>query len=195
MNEALHPHHFAHPPLPTHPHLFHSNAPAPQSLVSPEFDSLNFFDEHLTAQPDLAAFDPSTTQFDAGNVPRFQQVRSNAPVNTFPPQQNVQATNYGIFPRPAPPRQPKEPANGVGGGQFGILTPHPQLPSQPQAHQGSVGQTPTQTNAPSKPVASGGSTMDGHFGSMRMELNPPDLEYWRKKLFDVDETITMTEDQ
>jgi hypothetical protein len=30
---------------------------------------------------------------------------------------------------------------------------------------------------------------------MKLVPDPPDLEYWREKLFNVDETITLTEDQ
>ncbi|KAJ6171109.1 hypothetical protein N7470_000176 [Penicillium chermesinum] len=35
----------------------------------------------------------------------------------------------------------------------------------------------------------------GHLQGMKLVPNPPDLEYWRDKLFHVDETITLTEEQ
>lgn len=36
---------------------------------------------------------------------------------------------------------------------------------------------------------------DVHFGGMKMVPNPPDLQAWREKLFNVDETIILTEEQ
>ncbi|KAM0122984.1 hypothetical protein ACP6JC_000392 [Aspergillus fumigatus] len=39
------------------------------------------------------------------------------------------------------------------------------------------------------------SRQDGCLKDMKLVPNPPDLEYWREKLFNVDETITLTEDQ
>ncbi|KAJ9294821.1 hypothetical protein DTO280E4_496 [Paecilomyces variotii] len=44
-----------------------------------------------------------------------------------------------------------------------------------------------------EPVATGKS--DGHFGGMKLIPYPPDLEAWRERLFNVDETITLTEEQ
>ncbi|GIK03188.1 hypothetical protein Aspvir_007257 [Aspergillus viridinutans] len=39
------------------------------------------------------------------------------------------------------------------------------------------------------------SKQDGCLKDMKLVPDPPDLEYWREKLFNVDETITLTEDQ
>ncbi|KKY24968.1 putative glutathione transferase [Phaeomoniella chlamydospora] len=36
---------------------------------------------------------------------------------------------------------------------------------------------------------------NGHFGGMKLIENPPDLQQWRERLFDVDETITLTEQE
>jgi glutathione S-transferase len=35
----------------------------------------------------------------------------------------------------------------------------------------------------------------GHFSGMKLVENPPDLEQWRERLFNVDETITLTEEE
>ena len=35
----------------------------------------------------------------------------------------------------------------------------------------------------------------GHFSGMKKILNPPDLERWRQRLFDVDDTIVMSEEE
>jgi hypothetical protein len=36
---------------------------------------------------------------------------------------------------------------------------------------------------------------DNHFGGMKLIPNPPDLEAWRERLFNADDTITLTEEQ
>ena len=40
-----------------------------------------------------------------------------------------------------------------------------------------------------------GEATDGHFRNLKMIPNPPNLEEWRNRLFDVDETIILTEDE
>jgi hypothetical protein len=35
----------------------------------------------------------------------------------------------------------------------------------------------------------------GHFGGMKLVPHPPDLQAWRERLFNVDDTITLTEEQ
>jgi glutathione S-transferase len=42
----------------------------------------------------------------------------------------------------------------------------------------------------------GGNEEGGrHFSGMKLVENPPDLDHWRERLFNVDETITLTEDE
>lgn len=36
---------------------------------------------------------------------------------------------------------------------------------------------------------------DSHFGTMKIVPSPPDLDAWRDRLFNVDEPITLTEEQ
>lgn len=36
---------------------------------------------------------------------------------------------------------------------------------------------------------------DGHFGSMKIVPNPPNIDAWRERLFNVDEPITLTEEE
>lgn len=36
---------------------------------------------------------------------------------------------------------------------------------------------------------------ESHFGGMKLIPNPPDLQAWRERLFNVDEMITLTEEQ
>jgi hypothetical protein len=36
---------------------------------------------------------------------------------------------------------------------------------------------------------------DSHMGGLKIVPNPPDLDAWRERLFNVDEPITLTEEQ
>ncbi|KAL8765266.1 MAG: hypothetical protein Q9194_006626 [Teloschistes cf. exilis] len=103
-----------------------------------------------------------------------------------------------------PPRIPELPSNvrspdqlnGNFGnaGQFGILTPHPQLPNQPQIHHEALGRLQNEIDLRPVAVQDGGTTA-GHFGNLKIVPNPPDLDEWRKKLFDVDDIVTLTEEE
>lgn len=76
----------------------------------------------------------------------------------------------GTFGR-LPAAQPQQ--HHTSGGQFGILAP----PSAPQV------------------TFAGGAHSNGQPSSGRIVPNPPDLEAWREKLFNVDEMIILTDEQ
>lgn len=84
------------------------------------------------------------------------------------------------------PPQPPPPIAGVpapGQGQFGILAPAPIPILGPQA--------PPVFAQQQQQVAE-----RGHGGlSGRVVANPPDLQEWREKLFNVDEVIVLTNEQ
>ena len=79
-------------------------------------------------------------------------------------------------------------------GQFGVLTPHPQVPSQPQTHHEALGRLQGEIDLRPVAVQDGGTT-EGHFNNLKVIPNPPNLEEWRRRLFDVDDIITLTEDE
>lgn len=79
-------------------------------------------------------------------------------------------------------------------GQFGVLTPHSQLPSQPQAHQETLERLQNEIDLRPTSVPGGGTT-EGHFSNLKIVPNPPNLKEWRKRLFDVDDLIRLTEDE
>ena len=88
------------------------------------------------------------------------------------------------------PRSQQNNALQHQAGQFGILTPHPALPSQhhlPNAlqHEQDLFPSPDQN----------GGKEGGHFSNMKFVPNPPNLEEWRTRLFNVDDIITLTEDE
>ena len=79
-------------------------------------------------------------------------------------------------------------------GQFGVLTPHPQVPSQPQIHHEALGRLQGEIDLRPVTVQDGGTT-EGHFKNLKMIPNPPNLEEWRRRLFDVDDVIMLTEEE
>ncbi|KAL8749155.1 MAG: hypothetical protein Q9199_007858 [Rusavskia elegans] len=171
------PHHFAtgHPLDPNlfHPQLHHGH---PSLTAQNDFDTDPFqLTSPLDHQPQLqlqhrVAFD----QRPPIPPPRFQELPSNVP---GPESLNNDFTRNSTQP-----------------GQFGILTPHPQIPNQPHIHHEVLGRLQNEIDLRPVAVQDGGTT-EGHFSNMKIVPNPPDLDTWRIKLFDVDDTLTLTEDQ
>ena len=124
--------------------------------------------------------------------PRFQEIRSNGSVahqsNGFGQPDNGM---FGVLPQT---RRQQHPGKEVDRGQFGVLSPHPQLLSQHLNHDEQLGRLQHELDLRPVPVTDGGTT-EGHFSNMKRVLDPPNLQEWRQKLFDVDETITLTEDE
>ena len=155
--------------------------------LSQQFLSSAFHPQHSLAhldpdQTDLLQFDPQLTDpnldhlqarhvdlFDARPPqPRFHEIHSSPSHNNHPFQQEA---------------------------QFGILTPHPQLPSQSIQHD-AIGRLRNDDDLlrfqfPEQ----GGQKSEGHFGDMKMISNPPNLGAWRQRLFDVGELITLSDDE
>jgi glutathione S-transferase len=52
-----------------------------------------------------------------------------------------------------------------------------------------------QAQSPPQDGDSGPSTGHGQFQGLKMIANPPNLEAWRRRLFDVDDMITLDEDE
>ncbi|KAG8533236.1 uncharacterized protein KY384_002019 [Bacidia gigantensis] len=189
MNGPLHSHHFPHDAG----QLFSSH-PAPPTLASPHDPDLDFnpFDPDATLHTptDLGyPFDPPPIQYDTRIQPRFQEIQSSVPVNGLPAPQHAHINQFEVSQRP---RLQNDVVSG--GGQFGILTPRPQAPSQPQSHNEAIGNLQNEIHLRAKPRAEGGTT-DGHFSNLKMVPDPPDLAAWRQRLFDVDNILTLTEDE
>lgn len=80
---------------------------------------------------------------------------------------------------PLPPRRPQQQP----------------LPPPPPVHRA---QNPPQAAITAQPRLSegdDGASHHGHFQGLKLVAEPPDLEAWRQKLFDVGDTITLTEDE
>ena len=172
---------------PPHPGL------VPQSDIGLD----NFqFDPQLENQPDLSlqarhSFDGTPFDSRADQQARFQEIRPNSNAAISHNGSVSHGSPYTLHPRTG--RQRPEDGN-PGGHLFGVLTPQHQLHSQPQSHVGALSRFQNEIDLrPQPPVESGSS--GGHFSNMKLIPNPPNLEEWRQRLFDVDDTIAMTEDE
>ncbi|KAH8735468.1 hypothetical protein BGZ61DRAFT_583443 [Ilyonectria robusta] len=95
-----------------------------------------------------------------------------------------------------PPHAPPHSAGPVaaappGGGQFGILAPTPVPVGVPQPLAGMFG------TAAGSMMQNQGQEVERSNGQLSGKLvaDPPDLEAWREKLFNVDETILLTHEE
>lgn len=202
--EASLPHHF--PSRQLHdgtifhssPYPPHTNLPSQPDIALDDFQ----FDPQLANEPQLQhsqrgnVFESSPFDAPRPHRPRFQEIRSNPPVTSPQPNGVFDPSNAGLFGVLARTR-PQQNTNG-GRGQFGVLSPHPQQQSQPLDphlnHNEQLGRLQHELDLRPVSVTDGGTT-EGHFSNMKMIPNPPNLEQWRRRLFDVDEVITLTEEQ
>ena len=172
-------------------------AAGPPTLVSqPDLGLGPFqFDPQLANQPDLglsARTGYDTSAFDPGppQQTRFQEIRSGTSSGAHP-SGFIQDGQFG-----SPRRVSRQRQLELGDGQhmFGVLTPHPALPSHPQPHGEPLGNLRGELDLRPRPV-NGGETTGIQPDDGKLVPNPPHLEAWRQKLFDVDGTIAMTEEQ
>ena len=119
--------------------------------------------------------------------------------NGAPLQQYQELENRSI---PAAQQSQRQPPQGQSGEQhqpFGMLVPNAQAPSQPIIQQPaiqSVQQDASNTNDDDKtPKGRAGKKETSHFSGMKKILNPPDLIRWRQRLFDIEDTIVMSEQE
>lgn len=151
--------------------IYHSQThPHTSSLVSQlDLDPTDPFPFPTHLETHLQSLQPRTA-FDQGPLPRFHEIQSLT---------NTTSHEHNVYNR---------------GGSYGVLTPHHQLPSQLQPHSETTERPQNETDSRSAPTQSFGGTKR-HLENLKIIPNPPDLEQWRNKLFDVDGLITMTEDQ
>lgn len=83
------------------------------------------------------------------------------------------------------PRQSFQTPARYPNASFSVITPdQQQQQQQPQS-------VPFQVNQDDSPA----KEIGGHFGGMKAIASPADLQQWREKLFNVNEMITLTEDE
>lgn len=186
--------------------IFHSTPYPPHPTLASQQDiGLDpfQFDPQLENQPEIehphqrSSFDQNAFNGRPRSQPaRFHEIRSNAPPLPSSQQQNnsFASTQGGLFDNVIA-RSSQQQSTGEGNkGQFGVLSPHPQLLAQHLSQDEQLGRLQNELDIQPAQGKDGGAT-EGHFGNMKMDPNPPNLEDWREKLFNVDETITLTEDE
>lgn len=168
------------------------------SLVSQPDISLEpfHFDPQLANQPDLGlqgrnVYETGSFETNATQQARFQAIRTGSSAPILQSEAFTQGRQYGGRQRHS---RPSQDDSSAGQHLFGALTPHPPLPSQPHSHDEALGRLQGELDL--RPQAGGdGATTGGHFGDRKPVPNPPDLDAWRQRLFDIDSTIAMTEDE
>ncbi|KAL8712202.1 MAG: hypothetical protein Q9225_006992 [Loekoesia sp. 1 TL-2023] len=170
------------------PHHFATAHPLDPSLFNPQ---LHPGHPSLSSQIDLDT-DPFQFTSPLDHHPHIQL----QPRVTFDQRPSAQPLRFQELPSNV--REPEHVNNDFArngqAGQFGILTPHPQIPNQPQIHHEALGRLQNEIDLRPVAVQDGGTT-EGHFSDMKIVPNPPDLENWRKKLFEVEDIVTLTEDE
>ena len=162
------------------------NTPTFASQLDPglqELDASDAFVQHFQTQLESSNHGQHLhvgNPYQGNPPPRFQEIRSHA----------------------TPPRR-RQNQIAKQAGQFGVLTPQVPAPIAPGpqhdylqhnalegVQQGSALSQIYSGNGPG-----GQNKKEGHFPDMKVVLNPPNLEVWRDRLFHVDETITLSEDE
>ncbi|KAI1872454.1 hypothetical protein JX265_005334 [Neoarthrinium moseri] len=210
-------HHFSLPTLPSHAHgdsialgvldgtdpgVFQAH-PQPQTQPQPHPHPHPHPHQHAHSLPDLPHLQSAPT------VPLLQP----APHQQQQQQQQQQHPQLLDAPRiiaspptpaqPAPPAQPPPPHSAPpthgpsrSRAQFGVITPTPIAPNIAQARQEDdfLAQPANLAGPPTTGADSGESRPHGQLVN-RIVVDPPDLEAWRDKLFNVDDMILLTNDE
>ncbi|KAI9836126.1 MAG: hypothetical protein M1837_003460 [Sclerophora amabilis] len=141
--------------------------------------------------PSIHGLDPA----DAGSFQRGLQTNIGDPSAG----QQLQSVNaYGRSQNPGlnpayQNAQPQTPQHQANAGPFGVLTPMPPLSGQSHPQHPSLERLQQEQDLFQTP--DGAEKGGGHSDNFKLIPNPPDLEDWREKLFHVNDTITLTEDQ
>lgn len=163
--------------------------PAPHETLAaqlgPNFDPNNCYPPNFYAQSQARAQPQSRVTLQSQQVNGRHQTTSRSPPsqNAQSSENNFSAANGTRYPVLASEQhynnqQPLNPYTPVRALQ--------QQESSPGGYPGG-----TSDHNPHGGNEEGG----GHFSGMKLVENPPDLDHWRERLFNVDETITLTEDE
>ncbi|OAL50459.1 hypothetical protein IQ07DRAFT_426807 [Pyrenochaeta sp. DS3sAY3a] len=136
------------------------------------------FEQHGIAPQ--APYPPFAAGYQHAGSPRL--ALTNPPPLPGPPPQQFHAPQPPL-PPPRPPQQIPLPPPIVAASQpVSIHSQHGRLPPSEGLEQG--------RETEDSPLAG-----HGQFHGLRLVTDPPDLETWREKLFNVDDIITLTEDE
>lgn len=86
-------------------------------------------------------------------------------------------------------------SNGRASGSHTFAAPNDPLEPLSSLQQDKHTQNSTPHSNSNDSEAINKPTTSGHFGGMKLVPHPPDLQAWRERLFNVDDTITLTEEE
>ena len=149
--------------------------------------------------PSLSQLDNAAATFSNQYAPQIEQAISIA--NTFPQRNGAPLQYQDMAARAMPPgaqqpqRQPQRQSSGQQQ-QLDMLASDTQAPAftqQPAVR--TIQQDTNNADDEDGPTSKSGKKEKSHFSGMKKILNPPDLIRWRQRLFDVEDTIVMTEEE
>ena len=201
----------AHYPAPQlHDSIFTSTPYPPHSTLASQHDiDLDpfHFDPQLETQPEIhhpherTIFEDPASFVDRppSQPPRFHEIRPNVSSRPPPPLSSRPNNEYPSTPPEGNvfgglPRTRQQQNDEANGGQFGVLSPHAQLLPHHLTHHEQLGRLQHEFDIRPAPVTDGGTT-SGHFSGLKIIPDPPNLDEWRQKLFNVDEVIALTEEE
>tara|TARA_R110002003_G_scaffold198_23_gene15586 strand:- start:26139 stop:26729 length:591 start_codon:yes stop_codon:yes gene_type:complete len=128
---------------------------------------------------------PSSAQYPAAFPTTYQHASSPRFAVANPPPLPIQHFQQQVPLPPAPPLRAAPQASPQREAPVRPLQPLPQAQAQPlpepQAHGRETDDAP--------------SSNHGQFQGLKLIADPPDLEAWRQRLFDVDDTMTLSEEE
>ena len=185
-----------HHPQPSRALTHHGHSALAGQQLPPELHGLDpidpgNFQQRLTG---VALDDPSGQLQHAGGdhpdnpIQHSGDVYKSAPRVQQQRQQQLQVAGgaFGL-----PPQTPQRIV--CVGGIFGVLSPAQALLGQSLSPHDGTSQFQQEQGDLETPDQRAGKS--GHIDNLKMVPDPPNLQEWRQRLFDVNETITLTEDQ
>jgi glutathione S-transferase len=165
--------------------------------------------QHLQQSPDGSLYAQVLPNLHPGAAiyQQHQQYALSGPPQPPPqalqylPGSPVQYTTYPVgYQHASSPRFAVAPPLPVAGGihHFQAPTPQPtQQQSAPPPVQNAPQHAPQQEQADCEPQGRDGEDglSSGQFPGLKLIAEPPDLEAWRQRLFDVDDTMTLNEEE
>ncbi len=175
--DALHHHHHHH-----HPHVHHPHAHA-HHAASGLGTSLG--------GSDLDALDPTADGFPSSLPVELTHATNGHPLQAA---HVFDANGHGAFDDTRPPPTSHHPNSAAG---LGVLTPVHALTGSGAVHHDALGRLPSDADlfAPPHDGTQQQQQEDTDLSGLQAIPEPPDLAAWRQRLFDVNEMITMTEEQ
>ncbi|KAI9788761.1 MAG: hypothetical protein M1833_002890 [Piccolia ochrophora] len=165
-------------------------APALQQLQPTALQAIHHQPNHQ-AHALASHLPPGLQGLDSADHDAFQQ-RLHAELANPGDGQHLQSVDAFDQTNARPNAPPRTPQHQVGG-QFGVLTPGAPLTNQTPSHHDAISRLQQEDDPFLTPGDLGKSEI--HLDPSKIVPEPPNLQEWRQKLFDVNDTITLSEEE